>query len=153
VGSEEASTLTDSLAAQAGLLVELTTAAIEPALRAAGLSLSGFDLLSAVAASAKGTQAEVSRRLGVSPGTLSEAVHAAVGRGLLVQRTDEGDARLRRLELTPQGREALGATLRAVNDVEAAMLAGIPEGDVRITRDVLRRAIRNLAEANRGQTS
>lgn len=137
-----------SLAAQAGLLVELATAALHPKLAAVDLSLAGFDLLSAVKAAGSATQADVSRRLGVSPGTLSEAVKAAVARGLIEQVPDEQDARLKRLRVTRSGSRVLRSILKEVDAIEAVMLKGIPEERLEVAREVLWMAIRNLAVSN-----
>ena len=137
----------DSLAAQAGLLVELMTSVLEPELRAAGISLSTFDLLSAVQASGSATQADVARRLGVTPPTLSESVRAAVQRGLLEQLADAADARLKRLRLTAEGERVLRLVLAGVARAEESMLRGLDDEDVATAREVLRLAIRNLARS------
>lgn len=147
----EATSVATSLAAQAGLLVEMASAALQPRLENEGLSLASFDLLSAVKASNGGTQADIARRLGVSPGTLSEAVKAAVQRGLIEQISDGGDARLRRLRLTRSGSRVLNKILKSVDEIEVVMLDGIAADKIEVAREVLWRAIRNLAVSNNGQ--
>ncbi|MGV3615863.1 MAG: MarR family winged helix-turn-helix transcriptional regulator [Fimbriimonas sp.] len=143
--------LRDSLSAQASLLVELLTAAVEPDFQAAGVSMATFDLLSAIrGAGGRATQAEVARRLGVTPPTLSESVKAAVGRGLLEQVADRDDARLKRLRLTATGERTLDAVLAGFARAEEAMLGDLDPKEVAAARQVLRQAVRNLARRLQG---
>lgn len=144
--------LRDSLSAQAGLLTELLAAALEPELATANVSLATFDLLSAVRASGgKATQADVARRLGVTPPTLSESVKAAVGRGLLEQVADPDDGRLKRLRLTRKGGHTLDTILAGVARVDDAMLKGLSPEEVSLAKQVLRQAVRNLALSIQGR--
>lgn len=138
--------LRDSLSAQAGLLTEMLAAALEPELSAANVSHATFDLLSAVRASGgKATQADVARRLSVTPPTLSESVKAAATRGLLEQVPDPDDARLKRLRLTSKGSRTLNAILQGIAQVEEEMLKDLDPDEVALAKGVLRQAARNLA--------
>jgi DNA-binding MarR family transcriptional regulator len=144
--------MNDSLVAQAGLLVELMTAALEPELEAAGITLATFDLLSAVhGAGGNATQADVARRLGVTPPTLSESVKAAVQRGLLEQAPDASDGRLKRLRLTGKGARVLSRILDGVSRTEETMRQGLDPQEISAAREVLRRATRNLARSLQGR--
>jgi DNA-binding MarR family transcriptional regulator len=138
--------VSDSLSGQAGLLVELLSAAMEPELVRAGLTLSSFELLSAVHASGgKSSQADIARRLGITPPSLSEAVRYATQKGLVEQIPDPTDGRLKRLRLTAVGRKAVHGIMAAVNATEDAILA---EADVSRLADaiaLLRELNRNLA--------
>lgn len=144
--------LRDSLSAQAGLLTELLAAALEPELKVANVSLATFDLLSAVRASGgKATQADVARRLGVTPPTLSESVKSAVQRGLLEQIPDPEDGRLKRLKLTRAGGKTLDIILEGISRVDEVMLKGLDPTEVTHAKQVLRQAVRNLALSIQGR--
>lgn len=124
----------------------MLAAALEPELAAANVSLATFDLLSAVRGSGgKATQADVARRLGVTPPTLSESVKAAVTRGLLEQVPDPDDGRLKRLRLTKEGGRTLDIILEGITRVDEAMLKGLDPKEVALAKQVLRQAVRNLA--------
>lgn len=116
-----------ALASLIGALFETQTSLLVPRLHALGVSQASFQLLSAVyAAGDRATQTEVGRRLGVAPATLSEAVQTHVARDLLEQHVSPTDRRVRRLALTPRGRELMRRVLAEVAEVEQAMIAGIP---------------------------
>src|SRR5947207_1625524 len=104
----------DSLSAQAGLLGELLTSAMEPHLQTVGLTLSTFELLSAVhSLKSTATQADVARRLGITPPSLSESVKGAIGQGYVVQESNPADARAKLLRITPKGTKALNTVVKA----------------------------------------
>lgn len=116
-----------SLAAEAALFYETIAERLEPELRAAGLTMGAFELLSSVhAARGQAHQAELARRLGISPPTLCETLRAAVRDGLVEQVEDPSDARMRRVRLTAAGNRALSAALAAIDrlDQEVAQALG-----------------------------
>jgi DNA-binding MarR family transcriptional regulator len=136
------------MTAQAGLLGELMTGVMRPALDEMGISLAGFELLSAVrAGSGALPQAELARRLGVSAPTLCEAVRSAVDRGLLVQKPHPTDSRSKVLSLTAKSSKILTEVLKRVNQAERDMVLGIGDHELHAAIDVLRRVNRNLAKA------
>ncbi len=143
----------DSLSAQAGLLCELLTLAIQPDLDEAGVTLGGFELLTAVqACGGKATQVEIARRLGITPPSLSESVKLAAKRNLIEQHVDSSDARRKILRLTSAGRKAMLAILRGVNNAEARMVDEIAAAQIATALDVLKKANRNLARSVQGNT-
>jgi DNA-binding MarR family transcriptional regulator len=136
----------ESLSAQAGLLGELLTAAMEPALRRENLSLPLFELLSTIhALRSKGTQAEIARRLGITPPSLSETVRTARNRGLVEQVANKKDGREKLLKLTPAGSKALKQALADVAALEESMVATIPPEELRAAIRALKFANKNLA--------
>lgn len=138
----------DTLSGQAGLLCELLTAAMEPKLAEAGVSLGAFELLSAIHGSGgRGTQIEIANRLGITPPSLSETVKSAVARGFVEQHTDSDDGRRKILKLTPAGRKAMQTIVKGVNTAEAQMVDGIDPVQLVSVVDVLRRVNRNLARS------
>ena len=135
-----------SLSGQAGLLCELLTAAMDPQLQEAGITLGTFELLSAVHASGgRATQVEIAKRLGITPPSLSESVKSATTRLLLEQHSDSEDARRKILKLTPKGRKAMLSIVKAVNNAEIRMVNGIDDSQLSTVIEVLARANRNLA--------
>lgn len=121
--------------------MELITAAMQPDLEKAELTLAGFELLSAVfAGGGKAAQADIAKRLGISPPSLSESVRVAVRKGFLVQTSIPGDARVKRLQLTPRGKSAVRSVMLAVNRTEVEILEGLDNeqvlGAVRLLREI-----------------
>ena len=138
--------VSETLSGQAGLLCELLTSAIEPHLKRADMTLSTFELLSTVhALRNRGTQADVARRLGITPPSLSESVKAAQKMGLVDQVPSTRDGRAKVLHLSPLGTKSLNAVLRAVRTAETEMLAGLSASDTAVAIRVLRQANKNLA--------
>jgi MarR family transcriptional regulator for hemolysin len=141
-------TINQSFAAQVSVLSELISTCLEEQLRREGLSLSAFELLSAAHSAGKlATQAEVSRRLGIAPASLSEAVKLAVGKNLVVQKEDDADRRIKILRLTDKGERILQSTIKALNNLENRMLNGVPDKSLGEVSEVLRVATRNLVQA------
>lgn len=138
--------VSDTLAGQAGLLVELLTASMGPELEKAGLTLSSFELLSAVHASGgKASQAEIARRLGITPPSLSEAVQFAARQGFVEQVADTEDRRLKRLRLTTSGRKAVHVVTVAIRETEESVLSQTDPGRLEEALKLLREVNRNLA--------
>jgi len=135
-----------SLTAHAALLSELLTQRIEPIAAKNGISLGSFEILSAVhAAGNRASQADIARALGITPPSLCESIKTCVKQGVLEQQEARRDRRAKRLVLTPLGRRILRNVLRAVEDVEADVLAGLEPGEVDRAIATLQRASRNLA--------
>jgi DNA-binding MarR family transcriptional regulator len=139
--------LKDSLTAQAGLLGELMTSVLQPLLADLHISVATFELLSAVKAGGGSLpQAELARRLGVSPPTLCEAVGSAAKRGLLEQKPHPHDARAKTLSLTKKGSKVVSDVVERMNQAEGQMVHGIGDHELSAALDVLRRVNRNLAK-------
>lgn len=145
--------VSDSLSGQAGLLVELLTAAMSPELERVGLTVSSFELLSAIHASGgKASQAEIAQRLNIRPPSLSEAVRYASQKGLVEQVGVEEDRRLKRLRLTAAGRRAVHEVLESVRQTESEMVAECTPEEITEAVQLLRRINRNLARRNQSRT-
>ncbi|MBI1757233.1 MAG: MarR family transcriptional regulator [Fimbriimonas ginsengisoli] len=137
--------LRDSLSAQVTLLAELAAQSIEPELERQGLSFGMFELLSAVRAAGNVPQAEIARRLGIRPPSLTEAVRHAVEAGLIEQVDAPRDLRSKYLRLTPRANSLLKDIVVAMNDADAKMVEGIGATDLRLAVSVLHEASMNLA--------
>lgn len=145
--------VSDSLSGQAGLLVELLTAAMSPELERVGLTVSSFELLSAIQASGgKASQAEIAQRLNIRPPSLSEAVRYASQKGLVEQVGVEEDRRLKRLRLTTAGRRAVHEVLESVREAESEMVSECAPEEIAEAVQLLRRINRNLARRNQSRT-
>lgn len=117
-----------------------------PELEKAGLTLSSFELLSAVHASGgKASQAEIARRLGITPPSLSEAVQFAARQGFVEQVADTEDRRLKRLRLTTSGRKAVHVVTVAIRETEESVLSQTDPGRLEEALKLLREVNRNLA--------
>lgn len=135
----------DSLTAQAVLLNELLAAAMEPALLANGLKPGTFDLLSTIhAAGPEATQAEIARRLGIKPPSLTESLQGL--KKFIDQVPSEKDNRVKHLKLTAEGRKALTSSVKAVDSISRAIVAGIDKDQVALAIEVLKKANRLLAQ-------
>lgn len=140
--------LNEALAAEVTVLSDLVSAFVEQSLRADGLGLGTFELLSAVKATAgKATQAQIAARLGITPPSLCEAVRNAVQRGLIEQRPVETDRRAKRVVLTPKGEAVLAKTLRYLEAAQKYLSQGISDEEMTVALEVVRRASGNLAKA------
>jgi DNA-binding MarR family transcriptional regulator len=144
--SNEESKLGSTLYGQAALLTELLSTALEPHLQKAGVSQATFDLLSTIRATEGGaTQAEIARRLRVSPPTLSQAIKGAEEKGFIERVTRARDARVKIVKLTTKGKKAIESTLRAVNQLEQQMVEHLDAAELKTAVAVLRKANRTVA--------
>ncbi|MFZ4506215.1 MAG: MarR family winged helix-turn-helix transcriptional regulator [Fimbriimonas sp.] len=140
--------LADSLAGQAGVLLELVSASIAPTLAEFGLTESAFELISTIdAAGPNPTHGLIAQRLGVSPPTLTELVRISRERGWIEQVPSPIDARRKTLHVTEQGRVALRAVVARVEEVEQEMITSVPAADLAQCRRVLQSVNRNLARS------
>lgn len=143
--SEDGS-IKETLSGQASLLAELTAQSLEPHLERMGLTFSTFELLTSIRGAGRGaSQADVARRLGITPPSLTEAARLAVKAGLIEQVASEHDRRSKTLALTAAGEKKLQETLSAVNQAERTMVKGIDSKDLRVAVNVLKAASKNLA--------
>src|ERR671920_716915 len=82
-----------------------TSAAIARELKALGLSIPQFDLLSTLTEREGSSQQELAERLYVTKGNVSGLVDRMVEAGLVERRAIPGDRRSNALHLTPKGRD------------------------------------------------
>jgi DNA-binding MarR family transcriptional regulator len=145
MAAERLSVQADSLTAQALLMNELLNSAIEPVFAAQGLRTNTFDLLSTIhVAGPDATQAEIARRLGVKPPSLTEALRGV--KHLIEQVPSATDNRVKHLQLTKQGHEALKECVKAVDRISKAITAGIEKDQLKIAIEVLRKCNRMLSQ-------
>ncbi len=145
----------DTLSGQAGLLTELLAEVANPILKELGISRATFDLISAVAGAGDASQAELARRLGVAPATMSEAIQKTIQAGLIERSADPADARLKRVSLTAHGRAVIRTTFQSIKSAEREAVERIPAEDWENALRTLRTLNRSLAEiiAKKSQNS
>jgi DNA-binding MarR family transcriptional regulator len=136
----------ESLILNAATLTEVVSEAMAPVLAAASLTQSAFDLLVTVrTAGGVVSQAEIARRLGITPPTLTEAVRHLSASGWILQRSDLSDRRVKTISLTSAGSRRLNRILETLDQLEENLVDGIPAEEIAKVNAILKKAARNLA--------
>src|SRR4051794_37186242 len=104
--------------------------AIATELKAIGLSIPQFDLLSTLTEREGLTQQELAERLYVTKGNVSGLVDRLVEAGLVERRPIEGDRRSHALHLTPAGRALAQKGIAAQRAYVARTLGRLPPADL-----------------------
>ncbi len=126
-------------------IYELQSAWLEPRLKAAGIRWTTFQLLATIlGAGDEASQAEVARRLAISPATLSESVQIHVERGLIVQETSPNDKRKKVLRLTPAGKKKMSSVAKHVQELESKLTQGISPKELHIIESGLGKIAENI---------
>ncbi|WP_188914492.1 MarR family winged helix-turn-helix transcriptional regulator [Salinarimonas ramus] len=117
-------------------------------LRAIGLSIPQFDLVSTLSEREGITQGELAQRLYVTKGNVSGLVDRLVEAGLVERRPIPGDRRSHALHLTRDGRARAAEGIAAQRAFVARTLGRLPDSDVgeldrilRAWRDVARETL------------
>ncbi|KPH81544.1 MarR family transcriptional regulator [Bosea vaviloviae] len=98
--------------------------------RALGLSIPQFDLLSTLTEREGISQNELAERLYVTKGNVSGLVDRLVQAGLVERRAIAGDRRSYAMHLTPEGRRLAEEGIKTQRDFVAQTLGKLPEGDL-----------------------
>lgn len=129
-------------------LYELQAAYMEPKLKAMGISWTTFQMLSAVfGAGGAASQAEIARRLGVTPATLSEAVQTLSKKGFLSQAPSDADRRVKLLKLTAKANKSLQEITKVAQEAEQIAVAGLNDAKLRKALTLLDKCVANLEKA------
>lgn len=99
-------------------------------IRAFGLSIPQFDLLSTLTEQEGISQSELAERLYVTKGNVSGLVDRLVQAGLVERRAIAGDRRSYAMHLTPEGRRLAEAGIAAQRDFVASTLGKLNPGDL-----------------------
>ncbi|MBE1585736.1 MarR family winged helix-turn-helix transcriptional regulator [Nonomuraea angiospora] len=118
-------------------LTELTGPALEP------YEIDGreFGVMSVLRTPEPLSQLEAAQRLGIDRTTMVALLDGLERKKLVGRRPHPADRRKNMVELTDHGREVLEAATRAVGVAEEEFLAGLPEEDRRLFRDLLDRLV------------
>jgi DNA-binding MarR family transcriptional regulator len=84
-------------------------------------------------------QNELGRLVAMDSATITGVVNRLVQRGWVVSRTSEDDARVRVIDLSDEGREALDKMLPRAQAISAATLCPLSEDEAMILCNLLRR--------------
>lgn len=134
-----------ALSPKIAAVYELHAAFLEPKLKQIGVSWATFQLYSAVfAAGSSASQAEVARRLGLTPATLSESVQIHVRKGLLEQVPGANDRRVKILRLTAKAEKQLKQIRELISQAETVMLEGLSSEETRVVSALLDRCRGNF---------
>src|SRR3954469_23199610 len=106
------------------------SSAIATELKAIGLSIPQFDLLSTLTEREGLTQQELAERLYVTKGNVSGLVDRLVDAGLVERHAIPGDRRSHALHLTPKGRELAQAGIKAQRAYVQRTLGRLAPGDL-----------------------
>ena len=90
------------------------------------------------------SQADITRKLGVSAATVTVSVTRLERLGYVERRRNAQNRRAYTLTLTPEGRQAAERLHRTLREVSEAALAGFDEDEVRQLFDYFRRIYDNL---------
>ncbi len=96
------------------------------------------------------TPAELARRVGTSPPTITRMVARMEGAGLLERRSDAGDRRLVRVFLTPRGRELEDVLNRELSELSEVALEGLSPTERADLVRYLRKVRENLERGRDG---
>jgi DNA-binding MarR family transcriptional regulator len=92
-----------------------------------GLSVAQYTTLSILRSRTGLSNAQLARRLWVTPQSMNEVISALERMGHIQRVPDAGNRRILRTALTPQGRETLAACDADILAMEDGMLAGISD--------------------------
>ncbi len=90
------------------------------------------------------SQAELARRLEISPPAVAGALSRLEKEGYILRAEDTQDCRNRKVRLTEKGRAVLESTRLRFDGVDRAMLAGISEEELTLFTELLKRMQYNL---------
>jgi DNA-binding MarR family transcriptional regulator len=133
-----------SLPYVAARLDRVVRSGVERAVSPFDLTVSQYTVLSVLARQPALSNAQLARRAFVSPQSMNETLLALEARQLVRRKADPNHGRIRRTELTAAGRRVVERCNRGVDEVEAAMTAGMTAPQRKVLRTLLMQAVRNL---------
>ena len=142
------STFPDDRRDLAAMFVPLARALVareEPALRAHGISMWGYVVLTALAEQPVRTQAALAQAIGADKSRIIGVLDDLQERGLISRRPDTSDRRVHLLSLTAAGDRLRRSVQDAIRDTEEEVLAALPPAD----RGAFLRSLKALYERYR----
>lgn len=94
-------------------------------------TLARFDVLAQLARPPEPTMGELSQRLMVTKGSITDVIGRLEDAGLVERRRDPDDARVQRVHLTPRGRRLAGEMIPAHNEWLAQLLREFGRSDLK----------------------
>ena len=126
-------------------LTRVLVARQEPALRAHGISMWGYIVLTGLAEQPVRTQAALAQAINADKSRIIGVLDDLQQRGLIQRQPDTADRRVHLLSLTPAGDRLRRSVESAIRAQEDAMLATLPAAD----REAFLRSLRALYERYR----
>jgi DNA-binding MarR family transcriptional regulator len=133
------------LAAMLVPLARTLVAREEPALRAHGISMWGYVVLTALAEQSVRTQAALAQAISADKSRIIGVLDHLQERGLISRRPDASDRRVHLLSLTPAGDRLRRSVQAAIRRGEEEVLVTLPPAD----RDAFLRSLQALYERYR----
>ena len=130
------------LAAMLVPLARTLVAREEPALRAHGVSMWGYVVLTALAEQPVRTQAALAQAISADKSRIIGVLDDLQQRGLIKRQPDATDRRVHLLSLTPAGDRLRRSVEAAIRDSEQEVLASLPAAD----REAFLRSLKALYE-------
>src|SRR5512135_3233466 len=128
------------LAAMFAPLARTLVAREEPALRAHGISMWGYIVLTALAEQPVRTQTALAQAINADKSRIIGVLDDLQQRGLITRQPDPADRRVHLLSLTPRGDRLRRSVEAAIRAGEEEVLATLPAGD----RDAFLRSLKSL---------
>ncbi len=119
--------------------------AFDARLAAAGGSRTTWLVLLALRSGPVATQRELADALGVRAATLTQQLDAMEAAGLVARAADPRNRRVRRVELTPAGRQLFDRLRDAAREHDEQLRAGLDPDDLARVAAVLERMRRNVS--------
>lgn len=92
------------------------------------------------------TVSQVAEVIGVAPATASVSIKRMEKAGFIEKRSDEVDARITKLYLTPKGKAVPDNIREKINEQEKFITKGFTDEEVTLFSELLERALNNLNE-------
>ena len=109
-----------------------------------GLTVADYTALSVLRSRSGLSNAQLARRTLITPQSMNEVLGRLVERGYVDRSQDPDHGRIIRAELTERGARVLEDCDRAVDEIEGAMLQGVPAGERARLRDALAGCVERL---------
>jgi DNA-binding MarR family transcriptional regulator len=130
----------------------LVDKAMAAGLQPLGLKLVQYDILAAIYRFPGLTQQQLADKLVVGRSNLSMLLPRFAASGLVERRGDPGDARLKRLHLTPDGQALTERALAVQVGVIEGMMGALTAEECETLGDMMRRVGRHMLEAEAAPT-
>ena len=110
-----------------------------------GVSIAMWRVLAGLSTSGKQRQIDVAEITSIDVSTISRLITRLVTLGLVTRTRSDTNNREVSVELSPKGRALVNRLIPRARQLEAEATAGIPEADLAITRETLRRMYHTIA--------
>jgi DNA-binding MarR family transcriptional regulator len=110
-----------------------------------GVSIAMWRVLAGLSTSGKQRQIDVAEVTSIDVSTMSRLITRLVSLGLVTRTRSDTNSREVSVELSAKGRAMVNRLIPRARQLEADATAGIPEADIAITRETLRRMYHTMA--------